>query len=177
MIDEAYMEFFNQSAVGLLKKYQNLIIARTFSKAYGLAGIRVGYMLADKEIVAMAEKAYMPYHMNVLSLATADIVYQMRDEFAPRIAMMIAERKRLAEGLKKIDGFTVYPSETNFVLAKYEKADALNSFLEDAGIGVRSFGDAPRLNNCLRFSAGQRDENDEILRLIKQFAAENQTEN
>ena len=101
LVDEAYIEFYGQSAVGLLKKYPKLIIARTFSKAYGLASSRVGYMLADADIVSMVSRAYMPYHMNVLSTVVADIVYQMRHEYVPRIQMMIAERKRMAEELKK----------------------------------------------------------------------------
>ena len=173
LLDEAYMEFFDQSAVGVLQKYPNMIIARTFSKAYGLASVRVGYMLADAKAVNMIERAYMPYHMNTLSLVTADIVYQMRHEYAPRIDMMIAERKRLSENLTVMRGFTVYPSSTNFVLVKHERAAELNEHLENLGIGLRSFGNAPRLENCLRISAGQREENDEVLNEIKRFIDEN----
>lgn len=169
LIDEAYMEFYGRTSVGLLKKYPNLIIARTFSKAYGLAAARVGYMLAGKDIVTMIEKSYMPYHLNVLSLATADIVYQMRHEYVPRIQMMIAERKRMSSELDKLPGVTVYPSETNFVLIKYAKAKELNKYLETKGIGVRCFGDAPGLNNCLRISMGLREENDRWYDAIKQF--------
>ena len=169
LIDEAYMEFYGRTSVGLLKKYPNLIIARTVSKAYGLASARVGYMLASKDIVTMIEKSYMPYHMNVLSLATADIVYQMRHEYVPRIQMMIAERKRMSTELDKLPGVTVYPSETNFVLIKYAKAKELNEYLESKGIGVRCFCDAPGLKNCLRISMGLREENDQWYDAIKQF--------
>ena len=169
LIDEAYMEFYGQTAVGLLTKYPNLIVARTFSKAYGLASARVGYMLASKEIVEMIGKSYMPYHMNVLSLVTADIVYQMRHEYVPRIQMMIAERKRMTTLLDKLPGVTVYPSETNFILIKYAKAEELNQYLEEKGIGVRSFGKAPRLENCLRISMGLREENDTWYNEMKAF--------
>ena len=173
LLDEAYMEFFNQSAAGLLKKYPHLIVARTFSKAYGLASARVGYMLADEKIASVTGKAYMPYHMNVLSLVTADIVYQMRDEFRPRMDMTVAERKRMAGELAKIKGIAVYPSETNFLLIKCDQGDALNEFFVERGVGVRSFGRAARLENCLRISMGLREENDEVLGLIKKFAEEN----
>ena len=169
LVDEAYVEFYGKSAAGLLKKYPHLIIARTFSKAYGLASCRVGYMLADKNIVSMVNRAFMPYHMNVLSLAVADIVYQMRHEYVPRIQMMIAERKRMAGELAKFKGFRVYPSETNFLLLRYEKAQDLNESLIRQGIGVRSFGNAPRLNNCLRISMGLREENDTWLEAIRLF--------
>ncbi|MBO4779941.1 MAG: histidinol-phosphate aminotransferase family protein, partial [Selenomonadaceae bacterium] len=81
LLDEAYVEFYGRSAVDLVAKYPNLLVARTFSKAYCLAGARVGYMIAQSEVTRMVNKNFMPYHMNVLSLAAADIVYQMRDEF------------------------------------------------------------------------------------------------
>lgn len=169
VIDEAYVEFHGVSAASLMEKYPNLMIARTFSKAYGLAAARVGYMLASKEITKMVSKACMPYHVNTLSLATAGIVYQMRDEFVPRIQMFIAERKRVIEALKKLPQLTVYPSETNFVLLHYDKATALNEYLETLNIGVRSFGNAPRLNNCLRITIGTREENEAWLKALKSF--------
>ncbi len=169
LVDEAYIEFYGQTASGLLKKYPHLIIARTFSKAYGLASCRVGYMLASKEITSMVKKAYMPYHMNVLSLVVADICYQMRQEFIPHIQMMISERKRMAEEYKKLNDVTVYPSETNFLLIHYKAAVELNKALMEAGIGVRSFGNAPGLENTLRISMGRREENDSVLKFIKAF--------
>lgn len=172
LLDEAYIEFYGQTASGLLKKYPHLIIARTFSKAYGLASCRVGYMLASKEITSMVKKAYMPYHMNVLSLVVADICYQMRQEFIPHIQMMISERKRMAEEYKKIKDVTVYPSETNFLLIRYKAAVKLNEALIGAGIGVRSFGNAAGLENTLRISMGRREENDSVLEFIKTFIEE-----
>lgn len=169
VVDEAYIEFDGKSAMKFWKKYPQLIIARTFSKAYGLAGARVGYMIADKKVTQMAGKVFMPYHMNILSAVTADIVYQMRHEYEPRIAMMISERARLSDELKKIDGIKVYPSATNFVLIKYDKAVQLDEYLTNIGIGVRSFGNAPRLGNCIRITAGLREENDTLLKAVKDF--------
>ena len=172
VIDEAYVEFDGGTAMHLLKEYPYMMIARTFSKAYGLASARVGYLLAAKDIIAMVGKACMPYHVNVLSAVTADIVYQMRDEYVPRIQMAIAERKRMSELLSKLDGMTVYPSATNFILVKHPKAVAINDYLVSLGIGVRSFGDAPRLNNCLRISMGTREENDTWYKAIADFIKE-----
>ena len=174
LVDEAYLEFAGEkeSAVPLLKKYPHLIVARTFSKAYGLAAARVGYMMADAAIVEMTEKAFMPYHLNVLSLVTADIVYQMRDEFLPRIYMLRDECRRVGDALKDMPGLTVYPSHTNFILLKYAKAVELNEYLTERGIGVRSFGSAPRLENCLRVSMGTREENDVWLKEVQRFIEE-----
>lgn len=169
-VDEAYVEFHGVSAAALLEKYPNLIICRTFSKAYGLASARIGYMLAAEDITRMIGKACMPYHVNTMTLAVAGVVYQMRDEFVPRIQMYVAERKRLSGELKKCKALTVYPSETNFLLVKYDKAAQLNLYLEERKIGVRSFGDAPRLQNCLRITVGTREENDVLIKEIKAFA-------
>lgn len=170
LVDEAYMEFYGKSAVKLLKKYPKLLIARTFSKAYGLAAARVGYLLADEKIIDMVGRSFMPYHMNVLSLATADIAYQMRNEYEPRIAMTIAERKRLETTLKKIKDITIYPSETNFLLIKVKNGEALNEAFIKRNIGVRSFKNAKYLENCLRISVGLREENDEIIKVIELFS-------
>ena len=170
LLDEAYVEFYGHSAVNLVKKYPNLIVARTFSKAYGLAGARVGYMIAQAEVTKMINKTFMPYHMNTLSLVTADIVFQMRDEFVPRIQMTIAERQRMAGRLQSLRKIEVFPSHTNFILIRLEKADELNKYLESLGIGIRFFSPtAPGLKNCLRISIGTREENDEVFAAIKNF--------
>lgn len=170
LLDEAYVEFYGRSAVNLVAKYPNLIVARTFSKAYGMAGARVGYMIAQAEVTRMINKTFMPYHMNVLTLAAADIVYQMRDEFVPRLQMIIAERKRIRERLEKIRGVEVFPSETNFLLIRLARAEELKNYLESLDIGIRYF--APNsfgLKNCLRISIGTRMENDEVFAAIKNF--------
>lgn len=170
LLDEAYVEFYGRSAVNLVKRYPNLIVARTFSKAYGMAGARVGYMIAQPGVTRMINKAFMPYHMNVLTLAAADIVYQMRDEFIPRLQMIVAERKRMSEQLEKLSGVEVFPSETNFILIRLNRAEELKDYLESLDIGIRYFSpSAFGLKNCLRISMGTRDENDEVLKAIKNF--------
>ena len=170
LLDEAYVEFYGRSAVNLVAKHPNLLVARTFSKAYGLAGARVGYMVAQPGVTRMVNKTFMPYHLNTLSLATADIVYQMRDEFVPRLQMIVAERKRMSERLAKLSGVEVFPSETNFILFRTARAAELKDFLESLDIGIRYF--APNsfgLKNCLRVSLGTRVENDEVFAAIKSF--------
>lgn len=170
LIDEAYVEFYGESCVDLVAKYPNLLVARTFSKAYGLAGARVGYMIAQKDVARMVAKAFMPYHMNSLSLAAADIVFQMRHEFLPRIQMITAERERLAENLRTLPGMKVFPSRTNFLLIKFPRADELEYFLDRLGIGVRIFSpEVLELWSCLRISIGTREENEQIFAAIKNF--------
>ncbi len=170
LLDEAYVEFYGQSATHLVAKYPNLIVARTFSKAYGMAGARVGYMIAQAEVTRMINKTFMPYHMNVLTLAAADIVYQMRDEFTPRLQMIIFERERMFEQLKTLPGVEVFPSEANFILIRLARAEELKNYLESLDIGIRYFSpSAFGLKNCLRISIGTIFENDEVFSAIKNF--------
>ncbi len=170
LLDEAYVEFYGRSAVNLVAKYPNLLVARTFSKAYGMAGARVGYMIAQPDVTRMINKCFMPYHMNVLTLAAADIVYQMRDEFVPRLQMIISERKRMFKRLENLDGVEVFPSETNFVLIRLARAQELKDYLESLNIGVRYFSpSAFGLKNCLRISIGTRMENDAVFSAIRFF--------
>ena len=160
LLDEAYVEFYGRSAVNLVKRYPNLIVARTFSKAYGMAGVRVGYMIAQADVTRMINKCFMPYH----------IVYQMRDEFVPRLQMIIAERNRMSERLKTLRGVEVFPSEANFILIRLEAAQGLKDYLETLDIGIRYFSpQAFGLKNCLRISIGTRTENDEVFTAIKSF--------
>jgi histidinol-phosphate aminotransferase len=172
VVDEAYYEFYGQSAVELMSKYEHLIIARTMSKAYGLAAIRVGYMLANKEIVSMVDRVMMPYHMNALSLITAQVVYQMRDEFMPVIEQLIVERERLTILLQGFSDLTVYSSETNFILLKTEKAQELSAYLSAKNIGIRDFSKAPYLTNCIRVTVGTPLENDNLYKAIGEFMKE-----
>lgn len=170
LLDEAYVEFYGRSAVNLVAKYPNLLVARTFSKAYGLAGARVGYMIAQPEVTRMINKCFMPYHMNTLSLAAADIVYQMRDEFVPRLQITISERRRMFKRLSTLEDIEVFPSETNFVLIRLAQAEELKDYLESLNIGVRYFSpSAFGLKNCLRISIGTLQENDTVFSSIRNF--------
>ena len=108
--------------------------------------------------------------MNILTLAAADIVYQMRDEFTPRLQMIIFERERMFEQLKTLPGVEVFPSEANFILIRLARAEELKNYLESLDIGIRYFSpSAFGLKNCLRISIGTIFENDEVFSAIKNF--------
>lgn len=170
LLDEAYVEFYGRSAVNLVERYPNLIVARTFSKAYGMAGARVGYMIAQADVTRMINKCFMPYHMNTLTLAAADIVYQMRAEFVPRLQITISERKRMFKRLEFLPGIEVFPSEANFILIRHARAEELRNYLESLSIGVRYFSpNAFGLKNCLRISIGTRQENAAVFSAIRNF--------
>lgn len=173
LIDEAYVEFYGESSIPLLRKYPNMMIARTFSKAYALASCRVGYMIANESVIDMIAKTYMPYHMNVLSLLAADTVFQMRDQFDSQIQMICQERERMQEQYAQIPEVTAYPSSANFILIRHPRAAELNHMFIKYGIGVRSFGEGSHLKNNLRISIGRSDENDEIVRAARIFLEKN----
>lgn len=169
VVDEAYMEFSDQSALGLLGKYPNLIVARTFSKAYGLASARMGYALASREITAALGKVLLPYNIGMLSLVAAETVYEFRAEFAASIAATLAERERLAKAFRQWPDFEVFPSATNFLLVRTAAAGELATSLAAAGICIRDFSRAPGLENCLRITVGTAAENDTLLAVIRKF--------
>ena len=172
LVDEAYFEFYGQSAVSLMDRYDNIIVTRTFSKAYGLAAARVGYMLANASIIAMLDRVLMPYHVNSLSLVTAEVLYQMRDELMPGLEQIITERQRLAGSLESITGIKIYPSETNFILLKTEKSKELSTYLSSKNISIRDLSTAPGLLDCIRFTVGTPLENDDLLKAIVAFMKE-----
>lgn len=155
LVDEAYQEFYGESAVDLLPRYRHLLVTRTFSKAYGLAAARVGYMLADAGVTAMVSKLLMPYHVSAISLLAAETVWQMRDEFQPVIDGLVLERRRLAAALAELPGLTIYPSETNFLFCRTPRAAELAAELARQSISIRHFGGP--LGDCFRVTAGTAD--------------------
>ncbi|HWR45471.1 histidinol-phosphate transaminase [Sporomusa sp.] len=166
VVDEAYHEFYGKTSVDLLSKYPHVAIARTFSKAYGLAAARVGYLLANETIVSTIGKVLLPYNVNALTLITAETVFGMRQEFANSLAENSSERERMTAALSAISGLTVYPSQTNFLLVKSDNAAALAARLSTRGIGVRDFSTAPGLTGCIRLGIGTPAENDAVLEAV-----------
>jgi len=169
VVDEAYYEFHGHSVVSLLAKYANLIVTRTFSKSYGLASARVGYLLADPKITNIVGKVLMPYHVNALSLAAAEVVYDRRKAFEPDIDLAIRERQRLIDSLSLFESLEVYPSQANFVLVKAVDNQGLAEWLTAKSIGIRDFGSAPGLEGCIRITVGTVEDNNALLQAAAEF--------
>ena len=154
VIDEAYAEFASWNCLDLLQRFPRVVITRTLSKAFGLAGLRIGYALGDPGIVAEIEKSRGPYKVNALaqqaavSALTTDLGW-VRDH----VREAIVNRQRLATELAKI-GLAPLPSESNFVLVPVPDANALDSALREKGIAVRPFRALPRIGDALRISVG-----------------------
>ena len=169
MIDEAYTEFSDAgvSCESLLADCDNLVILHTFSKAYSLAGVRVGYVLAAPDVIEVLGAVRQPYTADVFAQATAQVVAAMRDQFDPTIQQIRAQREQLAAQLAAIDGVTVWPSQGNFILARMKQAGIVRARLRDEySILVRDFSSAPGLEDCLRITVGTPAENDELVQAI-----------
>ncbi len=167
VVDEAYHEFSGSTVAPLLHAHRNLIVLRTFSKAMGMAGLRVGYLLAAPELVREINKARLPYNVNFFSQLAALAALEAQDTLRARVALLVRERERLRGALAELPGVErVYPSAANFLLLELASARprALFEALHERGILVRDVSGYPRLSRCLRVSVGTPEENDALLR-------------
>jgi len=169
VIDEAYAEFSGQTALPLLSKYSNLAILRTFSKAFSLAGLRAGYLLASKEVIGDLLKVKLFFNFNKLSQFITKVAFLNRSIFEEKIKVILDERERLYSELIKINQIRVYPSSANYILFR-TKRDALLVWqdLLSRGILVRNCSNQPLLENCLRVTVGAPEENDIFLDALRE---------
>ena len=165
MVDEAYCEFARQSIVDCLAQHENLVILRTFSKAYSLAGARIGYMLANPQVVNEFVKVRQPYSVDAVSQAIALEAMAHRDLFQPRIDAIIEQRGVLFRALEAFSCAHPYPSDANYILVRFDGIDAgeLWQQLLERGILVCDFSRSAGLENCLRMSVGTVDENQALI--------------
>lgn len=164
VVDEAYAEFSGKSFVSRLEEYPNLIVLRTFSKAFGLAGLRVGYLLADPAWATCINKVRLPYNVNRWSQEVARTALKYTPLFEERIALLRRERDRLYAALKEDNRFEPFPSEANFVLFRVPGgSDACFHRLLSRGILIRNLNRPGPLANCLRVTAGTPEENETFL--------------
>ncbi len=169
VVDEAYYEFYQESVIDLTSYYSNLVVLRTLSKAYGLAGTRVGYSVASKELTGLIKRVKPPYNVSSLDQAAARVCLENKPLFDGIIEEIILQRGRLAQELAKLEGLRVYESFGNFLLVRYEKATELYSYLLEKGIVIRYFGSKGALENCLRISIGTAEENTILLEVLGEY--------
>lgn len=154
IIDEAYAEFANDSMLDLIRRNPRVLVSRTMSKAFGLAGMRVGYGVGSPELVAEVEKSRGPYKVNALAEAAAvaaltDGMQWVREH----IALAVANRERLRDALEGL-GLVVLPSQANFVLAAAADAIPLALRLRERGVAIRPFNDLGPVSDALRATNG-----------------------
>ncbi|WP_276392019.1 histidinol-phosphate transaminase [Eudoraea chungangensis] len=171
VVDEAYIDFAKQeSLINRLEKYPNLIVTRTFSKAIGLAGLRLGVCIASEEVIQILNRIKPPYNINELTQARALQEILNEEITLARIAEINIEKDRMVKELKEI-GFIehIYPSEANFILVKVDDANLRYKQLIGKGIVIRNRSSQPLCENCLRFSIGLFNENNTLIRALQEL--------
>ncbi|WP_332454168.1 histidinol-phosphate transaminase [Chryseobacterium aquaticum] len=167
VVDEAYIEFSDKkSAIELLEKYPNLIVLQTFSKAWGMAGARVGIAYASEKIIKLIYTVKAPYNVNSLSLNLASESLKNINEFKNNLQDILSERAWLNEEFKNIKCIQkVFPTDANFFLIEFK--DAENVFfklLENEILTSKRF---PQIPNCIRINVGKREENKQLINVLK----------
>lgn len=172
IVDEAYMEFAGaDSATRLLDRYPNLCILRTLSKAWALAGARIGVLLANAEVIALLRRIMAPYPLPTPCVHAAMAALDAEGErlTLERVASTVRERERMAAALAVLPGVrTVHPSRANFLTVHLDDASGVYRALAGRGIVVRDVGRYRGLSGCLRFSIGTPDENTRLLEVLRQ---------
>ena len=173
VIDEAYIDFAPQkSFLPRLKEFNNLLIMQTFSKAWGLANLRLGMAFADPQIIDWLSRLKYPYNVNGLTQELALTALERSAEKDRMVAELRTERERLAGSLEELPIVKkVYPSDANFLLVKFRDARSVFQYLINQKIIVRDRSQALHCENCLRITVGTPNENDILIAKLKDFAS------
>ncbi|WP_339712913.1 histidinol-phosphate transaminase [uncultured Kriegella sp.] len=174
VIDEAYIDFSSDTSwTTRLAEYPNLIVTQTLSKAYGMAGIRLGICVASSEIINVVNKIKPPYNVNELTQQKAFERVKALDLVEKEVGDILAGKKELLKVLKEISFIEkVYASDANFVLAKVDNADTRYQELLSKGIVVRNRTTQPLCENTLRFTIGTKEENEQLIAVLRMLSKE-----
>lgn len=173
VVDEAYIDFSgNTSMLKELDKHPNLVVLQTFSKAWGMAGIRLGMAFTSTEIISLMNKVKYPYNVNQLTQAKALEQLEKYNRIEEWVKILLSERSRLMDMFSKLDiCLQIYPSNANFFLAKVKNATAIYNYLVDNGIIVRNRSHISLCGNSLRITIGTPEENNTLIESLKNMPA------
>jgi histidinol-phosphate aminotransferase len=166
VVDEAYQPFAGKSFMGRLAEFPNVVLMRTLSKM-GLAGIRLGYLVARPEWTAQFHKVRSPYNVNVLTQTAGLFVLEHLEVLEEQAERIKAERALLAKALASLPGVKVFPSEANFLLVRVPDSDRADERLRRQGVLVKNLN-GPTIQNCLRITIGTEEENRILLKALKE---------
>ncbi|MFH0749217.1 MAG: histidinol-phosphate transaminase [Candidatus Bathyarchaeota archaeon] len=173
LMDEAYAEFAPSSTKEQIKEFDNLIILRTFSKSFSLAGLRIGYSLACPQVTALIRRYQLPWNVNQFSMQMATKVLEKKEVFIDTINRIKNERTHLISELNKIPRVKAFHSDANFVLFRTEKdADEVFNELKKRRILIRNIGDIPGFSNCLRVTVGLPEMNNRFIKALDKICDE-----
>ena len=169
VVDEAYIDFSEQkSTLSILDQYPQLLVCQTFSKAYGLAGIRLGMCYANPLIIDYFNKIKPPYNVNSLTQSRALAQLETTESIQDQVISLISERKKLEQELKQFDFVSkIYPSDANFLLVVVDDANKRYDQFLDAGVVLRNRSSLQGCNNALRVTVGTPEENTNFIKICK----------
>ena len=173
IVDEAYGEFAHESALDLVADDVPLVVVRTYSKVWSLAGIRLGCCVASAEVIAELDKVVLPYHLDVATQAAGIGALAFSTEMESRVAHLVEERERVFVALGALERITVFPSGANFLLFRVDgDAHAMWQGLVDRFVLVRDFSGRQRVEGCLRVTMGTPEENNTFLAALGEVLEE-----
>jgi histidinol-phosphate aminotransferase len=163
VVDEAYVDFAQGSILSWVRKYDNLAVLRSFSKAFGLAGLRLGYLVSNRSIVEYVQRVVGPFNVNSVTQQAVALALEKWSYFEQQIKLVVNEREWLMKKLRQIDGVNPYPSDANFILFKVAKEGLTSATvaerMENRNVLVKDRGHLPLLENCIRVTVGTRNMN------------------
>ncbi|MGV7222530.1 MAG: histidinol-phosphate transaminase [Nitrospinales bacterium] len=167
VVDEAYYDFSAKTFINEMPNNNNLIVLKSLSKI-GMAGLRIGYGIAEPELIEQFNKVRLPYNSNSISQLLSEKLLSNFAVIQKQIDIIKAEREKILTGLSDIEGITPYPSDSNFILfrSKMDSTELFNKLAKN-GILIRNLGGHPRLSNCLRVTVGTKEENDQFLEQVR----------
>ena len=169
VVDEAYSDFTHRRAFRYeLSDHPNMIVLNTMSKAWALAGVRLGMAFASKEIIDVFNKVKYPYNINILTQKEAFKAFENAMEVSKWVSTIILERNRMMEAFKMLPSCKqVFHSDANFFLARMTDADRIYRYLVNEGIIVRNRSKVTLCRDCLRITVGAKSENNELLSALR----------
>jgi histidinol-phosphate aminotransferase len=171
VIDEAYIDFSDDPGFrSELSVYPNLVILQTLSKAWGLAGLRLGMAFANPQIIAVLNKIKYPYNINIATQQLVEVALENTEKVNEHIAIILSEREKFKQELVTIDCVEhIYPSDANFLLVKVDQAKAIYTYLINQGIIVRDRSSVVLCDHCLRITIGTPEENKIVLSHLRKI--------
>jgi histidinol-phosphate aminotransferase len=171
VIDEAYIHFSSEkSFVSKINNFPNVVVLQTFSKAWGLAGLRVGLAFANAEIIRLFNNVKPPYNVSQIAQEAVVLALKERETVKITIKLIVSEREKLAENLGKLNFVSnIYPSDANFILVKIDDANSIYEFLLKETIVVRNRNTVELCEGCLRITIGTPEENVKLLESLERY--------
>jgi len=173
VVDEAYIDFADQASfVPELDRYPNLVVLQTFSKSYGLAGIRLGLAFASEALISWMLRVKAPYNINKLTTEVALRALEQKETLRTSVELLNQEREKVALALAGIPAVKkVHPSDSNFILAVVDNAYSVYKTMADAGVVIRYRGDQLHCDSTVRITIGTPDENERMLAMLREVTS------